>query len=135
MSKIIFEFYKNLFKLSLKFKYRFQFLADFITIKNRGGKTLGYDAQSGVKILIVDNDVTRTIPKDRNISMVFHNYALYPHMTIGENIKFTLESRGYNKSEINEKVEWASTLLKISDFIKSTKMELSLNTLFVFILS
>ena len=77
------------------------------------------------KILIGDNDVTRTIPKDRNISMVFQNYALYPHMTIGENIKFPLESRGYNKSEIDEKVEWASTLLKISDLLDRKPRETS----------
>ena len=53
------------------------------------------------KILIGENDVTRTIPKDRNISMVFQNYALYPHMTIGENIQFPLECRGFIKSEFN----------------------------------
>ena len=77
------------------------------------------------KILIGNNDVTRTIPKDRNISMVFQNYALYPHMTIGENIKFPLESRGYSKSEIKEKLEWASELLKISDLLERKPRETS----------
>ena len=60
------------------------------------------------KIIIGNSDVTRTIPKDRNISMVFQNYALYPHMTIGENIEFPLVSRGYSKEETKEKVKWAS---------------------------
>ena len=77
------------------------------------------------KILIGNNDVTRTIPKDRNISMVFQNYALYPHMTIGENIKFPLESRGYSKSEIKEKLKWASELLKISDLLDRKPRETS----------
>ena len=47
--------------------------------------------------------------------MVFQNYALYPHMTIGENIEFPLVSRGYSKEETKKKVKWASELLKISD--------------------
>ena len=66
------------------------------------------------KIIIGNKDVTRVIPKERDISMVFQNYALYPHMTIGENIRFPLVSRGYKKREIEEKVKWASELLKIS---------------------
>lgn len=77
------------------------------------------------KIIIGDNDVTRTIPKDRNISMVFQNYALYPHMTIGENIEFPLVSRGYSKEETQEKVKWASELLKISDLLNRKPRETS----------
>ena len=77
------------------------------------------------KILISNKDVTRTIPKDRNISMVFQNYALYPHMTIGENIEFPLVSRGYKKEEINEKLKWASDLLKISDLLDRKPRETS----------
>ena len=77
------------------------------------------------KIIIGNSDVTRTIPKDRNISMVFQNYALYPHMTIGENIEFPLESRGYSKEETKEKVKWASDLLKISDLLNRKPRETS----------
>ena len=77
------------------------------------------------KIVIGNNDVTRTIPKDRNISMVFQNYALYPHMTIGENIEFPLVSRGYGKEETKEKVKWASELLKISDLLNRKPRETS----------
>ncbi len=77
------------------------------------------------KIMIGEKDVTRVIPKERDISMVFQNYALYPHMTIGENIKFPLESRGYKKNEIEQKLKWASELLKISDLLDRKPVETS----------
>ena len=77
------------------------------------------------RIIIGGKDVTRTIPKDRDISMVFQNYALYPHMTIGENIEFPLVSRGYGKSERKEKIKWASQLLKISDLLDRKPRETS----------
>ena len=76
-------------------------------------------------IIIGEKDVTRVIPKERDISMVFQNYALYPHMTIGENIKFPLESRGYKKNEIEQKLKWASQLLKISDLLDRKPVETS----------
>jgi len=76
-------------------------------------------------IIIGEKDVTRVIPKERDISMVFQNYALYPHMTIGENIKFPLESRGYKKNEIEQKLKWASELLKISDLLDRKPVETS----------
>ena len=77
------------------------------------------------RIIIGEKDVTRVIPKERDISMVFQNYALYPHMTIGENIKFPLESRGYKKNEIEQKLKWASELLKISDLMDRKPVETS----------
>tara|TARA_B100001093_G_C26851733_1_gene1025464 strand:+ start:810 stop:1823 length:1014 start_codon:yes stop_codon:yes gene_type:complete len=77
------------------------------------------------KIIIGNKDVTRVIPKERDISMVFQNYALYPHMTIGENIRFPLVSRGYKKREIEEKVKWASELLKISELMDRKPVETS----------
>ena len=77
------------------------------------------------RIMIGEKDVTRVIPKERDISMVFQNYALYPHMTIGENIKFPLESRGYKKNEIEQKLKWASELLKISDLMDRKPVETS----------
>ena len=57
--------------------------------------------------------------------MVFQNYALYPHMTIRENISFPLESRGYKKDEIKSKVKWASELLEISDLLSRKPKEAS----------
>ena len=51
-------------------------------------------------IRIGDRDVTNLPPKDRDIAMVFQNYALYPHMTVAENMGFALKIAGVNKDEI-----------------------------------
>ena len=53
-------------------------------------------------IFIGDRDVTHLQPKDRDIAMVFQNYALYPHMTVGENMGFALKIAGKSKDEIGE---------------------------------
>jgi lactose/L-arabinose transport system ATP-binding protein len=56
-------------------------------------------------IEIGPRDVTRIDPADRGIAMVFQNYALYPHMTVAENMGFGLKMTGHSKSEINSKVQ------------------------------
>ena len=58
------------------------------------------DVTSG-RILIGDRDVTHLRPKDRDIAMVFQNYALYPHMSVGENMGFALKIAGVNKADID----------------------------------
>ena len=57
------------------------------------------DVNSG-RILIGDRDVTDVPPKDRDIAMVFQNYALYPHMTVADNMGFALKIAGIAKAEI-----------------------------------
>ena len=57
------------------------------------------------RILIGGRDVTHVPPKSRDIAMVFQSYALYPHMTVAENMGFALKLRGVNKTEIAEKVK------------------------------
>ncbi len=68
------------------------------------------------RILIGGRDVTHLPPKNRDIAMVFQSYALYPHMTVADNMGFALKLRGVNKDEIAKKVRrppacstWSST--------------------------
>ena len=68
------------------------------------------------------NDVA---PKDRDIAMVFQNYALYPHMTVRENMAFPLKLRKVPKDEINQKVEQAAQILDITQYLDRKPKALS----------
>jgi multiple sugar transport system ATP-binding protein len=70
----------------------------------------------------VVNDLT---PKERDIAMVFQNYALYPHLTVGDNIGFGLRLRKMPKSEVNERVAWAAKLLGLTPYLQRRPKELS----------
>ena len=61
------------------------------------------------------NDVP---PKDRDIAMVFQNYALYPHMTVYQNMSFGLRLRKYSKDEIQKRVENAANVLSITELLQ-----------------
>ena len=60
----------------------------------------GLEEVNGGRILIGDRDVTHLSPKDRDVAMVFQNYALYPHMTVADNMGFALKIAGISKDEI-----------------------------------
>jgi len=64
-------------------------------------------------------------PKDRDIAMVFQNYALYPHMNAGDNMGFALKMRGVSKSEIEARVREAATVLGLTDSLKKKPRTLS----------
>ena len=64
-------------------------------------------------------------PKDRDIAMVFQNYALYPHMTVETNMGFSLEHRGASKAEIAERVNWAADILGLVPLLKRFPRQLS----------
>jgi multiple sugar transport system ATP-binding protein len=64
-------------------------------------------------------------PKDRNVAMVFQSYALYPHMTVAENIGFSLKLRHVPKAEINKKVREAAALLGLTEYLNSKPAQLS----------
>ena len=66
------------------------------------------------RILIGGNDVTTMQPKDRDIAMVFQNYALYPHMTVADNMGFALKIAGTPKEEIRKRVEKAAEILDLT---------------------
>ncbi|WP_439123416.1 ABC transporter ATP-binding protein [Marivita sp.] len=76
-------------------------------------------------IRIGGRDVTRLDPSDRGVSMVFQTYALYPHMTVEENMGFGLKMTGHPKSEIKSKVAEASRILKLDDYLKRKPKALS----------
>ncbi|MBN9605148.1 MAG: sn-glycerol-3-phosphate ABC transporter ATP-binding protein UgpC [Actinomycetales bacterium] len=68
-------------------------------------------------IYIGDRDVTDVPPKDRDIAMVFQNYALYPHMTVAENMGFALKIQGVNKEERAQRVLEAAQLLDLEPYL------------------
>ncbi|MGW4524298.1 ABC transporter ATP-binding protein [Amycolatopsis sp. NPDC004378] len=76
-------------------------------------------------IHIGDRDVTNLPPKDRDIAMVFQSYALYPHMTVAENMGFALKLRGLSKADIDAKVAEAAKLLDLSKFLERKPKALS----------
>ena len=77
------------------------------------------------KMWIGDRDVTDLPPKDRDIAMVFQNYALYPHMTVGENMGFALRIAGVAKEERARRVREAAELLDLSDYLERKPKALS----------
>ncbi len=77
------------------------------------------------RILIGGRDVTNVPPKNRDIAMVFQSYALYPHMTVAENMGFALKLRGVNKSEIATKVREAAGLLDLEKYLDRKPKALS----------
>ncbi|AII05358.1 MULTISPECIES: ABC transporter ATP-binding protein [Rhodococcus] len=76
-------------------------------------------------IAIGGNDVTEFQPKDRDIAMVFQNYALYPHMTVGENMGFGLRIAGEDKAEIKRRVQDAAKILDLTKFLDRKPKALS----------
>jgi multiple sugar transport system ATP-binding protein len=76
-------------------------------------------------VFIGDRDVTALPPKDRDIAMVFQNYALYPHMSVGENMGFALKIAGMDKREIRERVREAATILDLEPYLERKPKQLS----------
>ncbi len=76
-------------------------------------------------ILIGDRDVTDVAPKDRDIAMVFQSYALYPHMTVAENIGFHLKVKKINKKQRRTRVEEAARILDLHELLDRKPAKLS----------
>jgi ABC-type sugar transport system ATPase subunit len=85
----------------------------------------GLESVSSGEIRIDDNDVTNLPPVDRNVAMVFQNYALYPHMTVEENIGFGLRIAGIPKAQRREKVMEAARILKLEPYLTRKPKALS----------
>ena len=82
------------------------------------------DVNAG-RILIGDRDVTDVQPKDRDIAMVFQNYALYPHMTVAANMGFALKIAGKSKQEIDQRVKEAAAVLDLTEYLDRKPKALS----------
>ncbi len=85
----------------------------------------GLEETSGGAIHIGARDVTKTDPAERGVAMVFQTYALYPHMTVAENMGFGLKMTGHPKAEIDSKVKEASRILKLDDYLARKPKALS----------
>ena len=85
----------------------------------------GLEDISAGKIYIGDKLVNDVPPKDRDIAMVFQNYALYPHMTVFQNMAFALKLRKYPKQEIIARVHEAAEILGIKNLLERKPKELS----------
>jgi len=85
----------------------------------------GLEDISAGNLIIDGKDVTQMAPKDRDIAMVFQNYALYGHMTIYENMAFSLMLRKENKNEIHQKVLSAAEILGLTDQLNKKPNQLS----------
>jgi multiple sugar transport system ATP-binding protein len=77
----------------------------------------GLEEVSEGDIFIGDRQVTNYAPKDRDIAMVFQNYALYPHMTVADNMGFALKMAGVSKDERDKRVRQAAELLGLTEFL------------------
>jgi len=85
----------------------------------------GLEEMTEGNLYIGDNRVNEMAPKDRNIAMVFQDYALYPHMTVRQNMAFGLKLRKFPKSEIETRVLEAAEILGIKELLNRKPRELS----------
>ena len=76
----------------------------------------GFEEITSGDLYINGNRMNTVLPRDRGISMVFQNYALYPHMTVEKNISYGLKNMKVPKDEINRKVDWAIDVLGLSEY-------------------
>jgi len=85
----------------------------------------GLEAISSGEIRIGDRVVNDLEPKDRDIAMVFQNYALYPHMSVYDNMSYGLRLRGMSREDIDARVQKAAQILELAAFLARRPRELS----------
>ncbi|MFN8564205.1 MAG: ABC transporter ATP-binding protein [Anaerolineae bacterium] len=85
----------------------------------------GLESASNGEIRLGGRVVNDLAPRDRKIAMVFQNYALYPHMSVYDNIAFPLKTEKVDKAVIRQRVEWAAGILKIAPFFQRKPSQLS----------
>ena len=85
----------------------------------------GLETVTAGDIHIDGTEVTRTAASDRGLAMVFQSYALYPHMTVHQNMSFALENMGIAKAEISARVDRAARMLRLTDYLQRKPAALS----------
>lgn len=85
----------------------------------------GLETPTTGRIVISGRDVTQTFPKDRNVSMVFQSYALYPHKTVRGNLRFPLRKMDLSDDEVAQKIEHVASLLEIDPILDKGVDQLS----------
>ncbi|WP_313605636.1 ABC transporter ATP-binding protein [Rhizobium sp.] len=85
----------------------------------------GLEPATEGQIFIGDREVTDLAPGDRDIAMVFQNYALYPHLSVRQNIGFGLKMRGTDKTEIDRRVDDAARILEVTPYLDRKPKDLS----------
>jgi len=85
----------------------------------------GLERVDGGRVFIGDHDVTDLAPRDRKIAMVFQSYAVFPHLTVFDNIAFGLKMQERPRDEIRRRVEESARLLELSDYLKRYPAQLS----------
>ena len=85
----------------------------------------GLEEITGGTIAIDGRTVNQVLPKDRDIAMVFQNYALYPHMSVYDNLAFGLKLRGFPKAEIAARVQEAAAMLGLEAYLERKPKALS----------
>jgi multiple sugar transport system ATP-binding protein len=85
----------------------------------------GLESITEGEVTIGGTDVTRVAPQNRDVAMVFQNYALYPHKTVRQNIRFPLRKTDISAAEANERIEETATLLDIDDLLDKQPAALS----------
>src|SRR4051794_13495121 len=85
----------------------------------------GLEEPSGGRVLIDGQDITTLPPAERGVAMVFQSYALYPHMTVAENMGFGLKMSGMARPQIAERVQQAAATLQLQDLLARKPRQLS----------
>jgi multiple sugar transport system ATP-binding protein len=85
----------------------------------------GLESVSGGELLIGERVVNELPPRERDVAMVFQSYALYPHMTVRENMGFALKLRGLSRQDIDEQVQAAAELLDLTPLLERHPREMS----------
>ena len=85
----------------------------------------GFETPTAGEILLAGRAINNVPPHKRDIGMVFQNYALFPHMTVAENLAFPLTVRGMNKTDITERVKRALSMVQLDNFRNRYPAQLS----------